>query len=459
MTSTRDAGRSTAGRCFRSLASTTLLVLAACSTGELLAVNTPDIITTDKVSSAAGAQAQRIAAIGLFDNFVNGGVALALSTAILSDEAFVARNGTEHLDRRSLDNNSFPATSPWSPFGSALNGISRAIKGLNAYPPSPASLRATQVGQLYALEGLLFVMIAETYCNGIPVSNFTDDNPTTTVMSTAQLYSRSLLLLDSALAVLSTSAADLPYRNAARVAKGRAYLDLKQYDKAAAIVGAGGDAAGSAAVPTSFALNAEFSITTTSNGVYDWMVGTKNFGASDKEGRNGLDYVSSRDPRIKVDGTKLGAGQDGTLTALFSQFPAANSPTGVASGIEARMIEAENFLQVGDAGNFIATLNAARATVSALAPLTDPGTSTARVDVLFRERAFWMYFTAHRLGDMRRLVRQYGRSADAVFPTGPYFKGGVYGSDVVLIPSQTETNNPAWSAPAGQTHACTDKNP
>jgi hypothetical protein len=63
-----------------------------------------------------------------------------------------------------------------------------------------------------------------------------------------------------------------------------------------------------------------------------------------------------------------------------------------------------------------------------------------------------MYMSAHRLGDMRRLVRQYGRGTETVYPTGAYFKGGVYGTDAVLIPNQTETNNPKWQA-------CTDKNP
>jgi hypothetical protein len=37
----------------------------------------------------------------------------------------------------------------------------------------------------------------------------------------------------------------------------------------------------------------------------------------------------------------------------------------------------------------------------------------------------WMYLTIHRWGDMRRLIRQYGRTQDKVFPTGTYFKGGV----------------------------------
>ena len=68
------------------------------------------------------------------------------------------------------------------------------------------------------------------------------------------------------------------------------------------------------------------------------------------------------------------------------------------------------------------------------------GATTAREDLLFRERAFWFWGTAHRLGDLRRLVKDYKRAATSVYPNGPYFKGGAYGTDVVLIPAQAERN-------------------
>ena len=84
--------------------------------------------------------------------------------------------------------------------------------------------------------------------------------------------------------------------------------------------------------------------------------------------------------------------------------------------------------KAGDATGWLGKLNDARATsAGTLAALADPGTDDARVDLLFRERAFWMYFTSHRIGDLRRLVRQYGRAQETVWPSGNYFKGGVYG--------------------------------
>jgi hypothetical protein len=34
-----------------------------------------------------------------------------------------------------------------------------------------------------------------------------------------------------------------------------------------------------------------------------------------------------------------------------------------------------------------------------------------------------LFGTGSRLGDLRRLIRQYGRNAETVFPTGPYANG------------------------------------
>ncbi|NIM52466.1 MAG: hypothetical protein GTO22_25010 [Gemmatimonadales bacterium] len=139
----------------------------------------------------------------------------------------------------------------------------------------------------------------------------------------------------------------------------------------------------------------------------------------------------------------------------------------MATGLEARLIEAEAELQAGNTTEWLGILNQLRADfdtygdllypvnplTGTLAALADPGTTTGREDLHFRERAFWLYNTNHRLGDMRRLIRQYGRNAESVFPTGAYFKAGsTYGTDVNLPIPQDEENNPN----AGQ---CLDRNP
>ena len=79
-------------------------------------------------------------------------------------------------------------------------------------------------------------------------------------------------------------------------------------------------------------------------------------------------------------------------------------------------------------------------------------TQTEAEDFHFSERAFWMWSTGHRVGDLRRLVRQYGRSMDATFPTGTYFKGGTYGVDSNMPLPLEEMNNP-------NSNGCLDRNP
>ena len=101
-------------------------------------------------------------------------------------------------------------------------------------------------------------------------------------------------------------------------------------------------------------------------------------------------------------------------------------------------------------------LNDLRAAI-ALDPLPAAGSLDAAVDQLFSERAFWLFATGHRLGDMRRLIRQYGRDPETVFPTGDWFKGGLtYGTDVNLPLPRREQNNP--NVPNGG-DGCLDRNP
>ena len=141
----------------------------------------------------------------------------------------------------------------------------------------------------------------------------------------------------------------------------------------------------------------------------------------------------------------------------------------LATGAEARLIEAEAFLRAGDNVNWLARHNALRAappsylaptggTIAAMAALVDPGTAVGREDLHFSERARWLWLTAHRLGDMRRLVRQYGRAINAVFPSGAYLKQSfTYGPDVNFPVPVDERNNPEEPLPG--TPMCIDRNP
>lgn len=432
------------------------LGVAACSTSDMLEVATPDQITPDKAASAVGAAALRASAIGNFAAFYGGDYGgsfhgVNITSGMLTDEIESARGGTEHLDSRAQNEAVQPLSTTWAFVGQSTTQTVRAIKALKEFAlegtATEKATKATQVGHLYALQGFAYIILAENYCSGIPVANADDLDPKTDVLTTAQLFARAQAYLDTAAATLGTTAADQPYRNLVAVGKGRVLTNLARYNEAAAAV---------AAVPTNFVFNVSYSATSVVNAIYDWMNGTLNYAPADKEGGNGLDYISARDPRVSVIRNAAGnptprAGQDGAIHFTQTVFPLPNSPIPLATGVEARMIQAEASLKAGDAADYLVKLNDARTTVASLTPLADPGSTTAREDLLFRERAFWFWGTAHRLGDLRRLVKDYKRAANAVYPNGPYFKGGAYGADVVLIPAQAERNNPDFKGCAATT--------
>jgi hypothetical protein len=79
-------------------------------------------------------------------------------------------------------------------------------------------------------------------------------------------------------------------------------------------------------------------------------------------------------------------------------------------------------------------------------------TASQALQTLFKERAYTLWLTSHRLGDMRRLIRQYDMSQSNVFPSGEYVFGGQYGSDVNMpIPVDPVYNTEGF--------ACFDRNP
>jgi starch-binding outer membrane protein, SusD/RagB family len=159
--------------------------------------------------------------------------------------------------------------------------------------------------------------------------------------------------------------------------------------------------------------------------------------------------VSADDPRTSADFAGESDFDAGTDLYPPNKYASYTAPEVIADGVEARLIEAEAALASNYAGanGTLAILNALRAGAG-LTPLAPAATAAAQQNQLFRERAFWMYGTAHRLGDLRRLVRQYGRAATSVFPTGDYFKGGEYGDDVSMPVPQEEENNPNFSRAA-----------
>jgi len=469
------------------------LGLAGCSLDNLLKSNElpPDVTDPALAQTPQGAMAAYNGTLAQFRatfggqhssglGIDEGSAAFVPAAGLLSDELLWARNGGTPLDRRLMLEGSSGTEDSGADATYGLLHRVRALAGqtiglLIRYVPDQPAL----VGHTYALEGYAEVFLAELFCSGIPLStvDYSGDYTYQPGSTTDSVFTHAVVLFDSALALAGDNTRVV---HLAALGKARALLTLGDYAGAAAAV---------AAVPDDYRYTVSFTAAAGADALNFAAINPGGFWAytvGDREGGTGLDFRTSGDPRTAV--TQRGSYTVGFATTYPIYHPnkyrdsiLATSPSGttvtftgadpmvVASGVEARLIEAEAALRAGDATTWRAKLNALRTDgtqdgsgnynpgsggVGRLAPLTDPGTDAARVDLLFRERAFWLFLTGHRQGDLRRLVRSvdrggYGRSQDQVYPTGTYPNttlGELYGSDVTApIPAAERTSNPKFT--------------
>jgi hypothetical protein len=432
------------------------LPLAACNLDKFLNLTDPDIINPSDLQSPAGAEAERVGALSRLNQATSGNESFFLYGGLLADEwrsgdTFIQRNET---DQRSVATNNANIETALRILNRARVSAFQAHEALKKYAPDAPK---SEVAEMYVVEAFTENMLAENFCNGIPLSYVLEGGVqiSGTPLTNAQVYTQALAHYDTALIYLGAAGSatdDSEIRYRAQVGRGRVLLNQAQYPEAAAAV---------AGVPSDWVWQMEHTQTTRDNQIWSLNISGRRYTVPESEGPMGLNFQTANDPRVPV----CRAGTTGcpttsstssfdTSTPLWLQkiWTVREAPVTIASGVEARLIEAEAQVQAGDP-LYIVTLNDLRATVAGLAPLVDPVTPAARQDQLFRERAFWMFSTGHRLGDMRRLLRApYSRTAAQVFPNGAFFKGGNYGPDVNFPVSQAEENNPNF-------HGCIDRNP
>lgn len=435
-----------------------------------LPAGTPDPAT---YNTAAGAVGLRNAAF----LYLNAALpTYVMDAGLLSDEfqdpltgagqGVILQNGgqlQDPLDERILPEGVSGSASGYNGSGSYAGlqnvraGANVALGALAKYDTAPGqqTTQHTLRGELFAVQGYAEILLADLFCSGVPLStlDFGRDFTYAPSSSTTQVYQDALHKLDSALAL---APAGDSVQNMAQVLKGRALLALGQYVDAAAAV---------AGVPVTFQYRTTVQFTA------DGSALQFRGGISDREGNNGLPYVSDGDSRTAT--TMVCTPPNTSCSGTALRFPAKYQASGytsfvVANGIEARLIEAEAQLQPARApsGPWLATLNQLRESAG-LADTTDPGigapdattAAAARIALLFRERAFWLFATGHRQGDLRRLLRQYGQytpfqSQQQVYPSGIYSAPGtgLYGSDVNAPIPTTEYANSNY-------HGCLDRNP
>lgn len=451
-----------------------LAAVGACNVREeLLSPQQPGTILPSDISGAgpAGAEALRVGALGRFQQITPGGGTGNQSEATMlgdlltdvwkSGDTFSQHNDT---DQRSIATNNSVLSVAYSDLTRSRVFYRDAIAALNAASPE----RKGAIAEQWFIMGYSEMLLAELFCNGTPIGETVNGQYVLGKPKTnEEVYAIALTHLDSAITIAASgvgTTADgvlaTSIRNAASVAKGRVLVNLARFTDAAAAV---------AGVPTSYTYNVTFSEATNSNNIWG-LAGQVSIRARfvvgdsfDIQGtlKNALPFASAKDPRVPAVGNPLPANNnvraiDGVTPLVYQNIWATrNDAIPVATGIDARLIEAEAKLRANDVAGMMTTLNVLRTSpqvlgplsVPAMAALPAPAAGDPAVMLFFREKAFWQFGRGNRLGDIRRLIRVYGKNAEDVLPTGRFHKSGgsPYGVDVNLPVTDNEKQNPNFT--------------
>ena len=420
-----------------------LMVLSSLciSCDSVVEVSDPDIVTPESLNSEAGIQTLRAGSLGDLAVAMSGSAAghgattgLIVMSGLMADE--YSYSGTfptrREADTRNLQDINSDVNTIYGNLHRSRTGAETTVDLLADFGGNPEI-----ESEMQSVTGYAYVMFAETFCGGVPFSKAPADGGELIYgepLTTEQMFNQAISWFDQAIA---NAGSNDKLANLGRVGKARSLLGLGQMDAAAAEV---------AAIPTDFVYNIEQSDNSRrqENGIYIMSTVRRQFSIADGKGGNGLMFRSSMDPRTPWDGGTEFGQDDITLYYNQLKYDSSNVPVVLASGTEARLIEAEAAANADDATTVEDIHNALRATIG----LSDLDLSGISGDDLllahFSERAFWLFSTGHRLGDLRRLVDVYGMMPSNVFPWGPYFKGGEYSTNLKFLVPQSESNNPNY---------------
>ena len=426
-------------------------------TDTLLEATDPDIINPSDLDSPDGATALKFGALNRFRNMTAGITAAGtegmwLLGGLLADEWSTSSTFQENdqIDKRDVAPSNASVLGSYRNVNRVRTAANQAIPALKLYFPEVKS----DIAEVYFARGFAELQLASDFCNGIPLS----DAAGSTIefgepKSVDEVFGIAIASFDTALATVQglTDAASVRVRNAANIAKARALLGRNRPADAATAV---------AGIATTFSYDHTFATTSGDNALWSQGASQQRYAVgANPEGNSGtfpvgpaIAFFQLKDTRVP---SAFGAGlaQDGQTRSRNTTLWARSTAVAVVNGVDARLVEAEAALRAGNPTQMLTILNALRATPpklgevqpANLTALTDPGTEAGRVDLLFRERALWTFGRGERLGDLRRLIRQYGRTADQVFPTGQHYKGGQYGTAVNFEIPSDEDNNPSFA--------------
>lgn len=392
------------------------------------------------VESAEGARWIYFGAVARFMDFF---ALQAMTVGQFTDELMGANSALSTRQATTLSSPHAVQVQLYSAFQSTRVQLDQALQLLYKHGRSDD---ANMIGHALGLLGMVHLMIADNFCSGIPVSTskWGGEFIPSRGFTTTQLYEEAIVYADSGLALGVDS---FPVTTLLLGVKARALNALGQFSAASGIAHLIND---SSKISEVFIPGRDSS----------YLGRSPSFLASGRDtslhvinnkGTNGLrwipDDVETLDARLM-------------LRSLYPHKPKfffSNRVVSFFDGAEARLIEAEYYLDLGDIDAYLEMINRVRRMFRyenglPLSDTIDPGTEVGRIDLLFKERAYTLYLTGRRLGDMRRMVNQYRRSMNDVYPVGPVegvvFE--VYGSNYVFVPEisftgREETYNPLYN--------------
>ena len=485
--------RARARRAAAAIVAAGMLAATGCSLQDLVGSDLPPTsIDPDLFETEEGALALYRGTLRAFRRGFGGSSSYVLVSARMTDElttgAYTASGAPLTLDRNTLaevDSRTMPedqllrssyVESWYRDLNMARNQAVDAIYYLSKYTVNvPRDL----VGHMYAIRGMTMIYLADAFCSGIPL---TDYRPGGGIVyqpgsTTEEVYTRAIAQFDTALTHMPDS---IRYRYLAKVGKARALLNLGQHTAAAVEV---------ADVPTSFkyeALYAEdYEGSFNNNLMYnvrDWMDPENSFGTvADREGGNGLPFVSANDPRVPVVPAPLQSSLYPETTYMLPARLLPNRPPWNGLGTKPGK-NGENIV-VGERDRGAADRGRGRGGVRepgvphdperaadhvhGRGDLSDPGSGRHRrrgrpaaaggpghdrgAAAAPHLRRAWILAVhdGQRQGDLRRMVRVYGFPQDQVYPSGYYVLGGSYGPYTILpIPFTEQQINPKYTGGA-----------
>jgi hypothetical protein len=440
-----------------------LVAAAACNATGLVDIRNPDIITGTVVTDTTNIASLRNGAFFEFARSLAGPAGnnntpgIIGISGLLADEFWYASTftGMQDIDRRNIT----PDNTNLLPIYQYLHRARNASEQAAAQYATTSQNNSADQAALTNFAGYTYVMFAENFCSGVPFGQTTLTGELTfgPQYTTQQMLDTAIARFDLALS-RATAAGSATQQNLARLGRARALLDRGDFT---------GAAAAAAAVTPGFQYDVTFSVTSSgqNNGIWYNVNSERRTSVASGEGVNGIVFfrrgprtaggatTNTIDPRAPAD--SLGFGLSASTIPHYRQnkYPTLDAPITLGSYQEAQLIVAEAALAKGASNAYLTIINQLRANYG-LAPLADPVTATGRVRQFFTERAFFLWLTGHRLGDMRRMVRQYGLNSEQVFPTTQTINGTPYGTDVNFPIPQQEQNNPQFA-----NGSCLDRNP